>query len=179
MPGWPQGPRKSRNGPSGITTAGAGIAAARAGPRPRGTPATRLVRSEKLMTNPKDIFAIHRSPQVKARGRGRPFEKGCAPGPGRPKGSRDRMTLELRQALLTAVENVGETARNAGSFRQDRSGWPAATAGDFPRLLAHGESCRCRMPASLQSRARPRLPRICSSKRTRSSSIFIFSISAA
>jgi hypothetical protein len=39
---------------------------------------------------------------------GRPFEKGCAPGPGRPKGAKDKLSREIQQCLLDAVEHVGE-----------------------------------------------------------------------
>jgi hypothetical protein len=58
------------------------------------------------MNTPKDPF-IHRLP-VKAKSRGKPFAKGNPGGPGRPRGSQDKMTRELKQALLAAVENVGE-----------------------------------------------------------------------
>ena len=45
--------------------------------------------------------------QASARGKGQ-FKKGNSGGPGRPKGSIDKYTREIKQALLDAVEYVGE-----------------------------------------------------------------------
>jgi len=45
--------------------------------------------------------------QASARGKGQ-FKKGNPGGPGRPKGSIDKYTREIKQALLDAVEYVGE-----------------------------------------------------------------------
>jgi hypothetical protein len=53
---------------------------------------------------------------------GRPFEKGCAPGPGRPKGARDKLSRVIQQALLDAVEYlllrpmVGTTNRSMAAI---------------------------------------------------------------
>jgi uncharacterized protein with von Willebrand factor type A (vWA) domain len=53
---------------------------------------------------------------------GRPFEKGCAPGPGRPKGARDKLSRLIQQALLDAVEYlllrpmVGTTNRSMAAI---------------------------------------------------------------
>jgi hypothetical protein len=59
--------------------------------------------------------------QVK-RKRGRPFEKGNPGGPGRPVGSHDRMTRELKAALLTAVERVGEKYAEAAAAKRKAEG---------------------------------------------------------
>jgi len=61
------------------------------------------------MTKPPNIRIVTRLPLRSKRGVvGRPFEKGCAPGPGRPKGAKDKLSREIRQCLLDACENVGE-----------------------------------------------------------------------
>ena len=41
------------------------------------------------------------------------FVKGGKPGPGRPKGSKDRYTREGKQAILDAAEHVGEELADA------------------------------------------------------------------
>jgi hypothetical protein len=59
------------------------------------------------MTKAKDITG--RLPRVQHVGNGsHGFKEGCTPGPGRPKGSQDRMTREIKQALLDAAEFCGE-----------------------------------------------------------------------
>ena len=61
------------------------------------------------MTKSPNIRIVTRLPLRSKRGVvGRPFEKGCAPGPGRPKGAKDKLSREIRQCLLDACENVGE-----------------------------------------------------------------------
>jgi hypothetical protein len=62
------------------------------------------------MRKPPNIHIVTRLPTLKAKRGvvGRPFEKGCAPGPGRPKGAKDKLSREIRQCLLDACEHVGE-----------------------------------------------------------------------
>jgi hypothetical protein len=56
-----------------------------------------------------NIHIVTRLPLRSKRGVvGRPFEKGCAPGPGRPKGAKDKLSRHIQQCLLEAVEYVGE-----------------------------------------------------------------------
>jgi hypothetical protein len=71
------------------------------------------------MTKPKDIITRPQN-MGKNRGKGRPFEPGCKPGPGRKRGGRDHMATELRQALLMAISNVGEmyAAENAAERKE-------------------------------------------------------------
>jgi hypothetical protein len=88
----------------------------------------------KVMTK---IIAGHisgRLPQLRKRPRGNPaWVKGHnQAGPGRPKGSPDRYTRELKKALLDAVEFVGEefaAAEAAEAAKQGRAVDPNAPRG--------------------------------------------------
>jgi hypothetical protein len=83
------------------------------------------------------IIAGHisgRLPQLRKRPRGNPaWVKGHnQAGPGRPKGSPDRYTRELKKALLDAVEFVGEefaAAEAAEAAKQGRAVDPNAPRG--------------------------------------------------
>ena len=49
-----------------------------------------------------------------AKRRGRSFEKGNPGGPGRPKGAEGKFSREIKQAVLDAIEYVGE--EKAGEY---------------------------------------------------------------
>ena len=55
-----------------------------------------------------------KQPSVAKRRRGHVFEKGNPGGPGRPKGGHDKFSREIKQAVLDAIEYVGE--EKAGEY---------------------------------------------------------------
>jgi hypothetical protein len=87
------------------------------------------------MRKPPNIHITTRLPiRAKRDVVGRPFEKGCAPGPGRPKGAKDKLSREIRQALLDAVEYVGEEIVAVKAAELKRQG--RALDLDTPRGIA-------------------------------------------
>src|SRR5438046_8616975 len=55
-----------------------------------------------------------KQPSVAKRKRGHSFEKGNPGGPGRPKGGKNKFSREIKQAVLDAIEYVGE--EKAGEY---------------------------------------------------------------
>jgi hypothetical protein len=74
------------------------------------------------MTTKKSFSA--RLPQLRKKPTGNPlWVKGHNhPGPGRPKGSQDRYTREIKQALLDAVEFVGDQIATAEEVERAKQG---------------------------------------------------------
>jgi hypothetical protein len=92
------------------------------------------------MTNPKDIHITTRLPlQAKRAQTHNWFKKGNPGGPGRPKGSPNKLTREIKLALLNAVEHVGEEIAEAAAEELKKQG--RAPDPDMPRgigaYLAH------------------------------------------
>lgn len=57
------------------------------------------------------------------------FSKGCKPGPGRPKGSANKATKELKEMILEALDNSG-----GAKYLEDRANDPR-TASAFLSLV--------------------------------------------
>jgi hypothetical protein len=74
------------------------------------------------MTKKKTFSA--RLPQLRKKPAGNPlWTKGHNhPGPGRPKGSKDKYTREIKQALLDAIEHVGEMIADAKEVERAKQG---------------------------------------------------------
>jgi hypothetical protein len=70
-----------------------------------------------------------RLPQLRRKPTGNPlWVKGHThPGPGRPRGSKDKYSREVKQALLDAVEHIGEQIADAEAAEREKQGLPLDT----------------------------------------------------
>jgi hypothetical protein len=69
-----------------------------------------------------------RLPQVGREPTSGSFAPGCKPGPGRPKGSKDRLGLELVDAIHAAAHSVGEEYVVEDAAAREAKGLPPAEA---------------------------------------------------
>jgi hypothetical protein len=71
--------------------------------------------------------------------RGR-FQKGQAPGPGRPKGSQNKTTLQLKEAVLSALAKLGGDDYLVALRRENSSAFASLLAKVLPTQLAADNS---------------------------------------
>jgi len=71
---------------------------------------------------------------------GHRFKKGQAPGPGRPKGSQNKTTLQLKEAVLSALAKLGGDDYLVALGRENSSAFASLLAKVLPTQLAADNS---------------------------------------
>src|SRR5215469_12200127 len=71
---------------------------------------------------------------------GHRFKKGQAPGPGRPKGSLNKTTLQLREMILLALDKLGGPDYLVALGRENSSAYASLLSKVLPTTLSASES---------------------------------------